>query len=110
MWEEGSAALGPREPFPASPVESGFLFRPLGIALTPCASVYLTLHLSVEPLEQGPAFTLLFLQRPWQSHWGMLLKTGREGSREGGREGGRAEAGREEREKEISIAKHIFLK
>lgn len=37
----------------------GFLFRPLGTLLVPCASVDLTAHLSIEPLEQDPAFTQL---------------------------------------------------
>lgn len=51
----------------------GFLFRPLGTLLVPCASVDLTAHLSIEPLEQDPAFTRLFLPSPWQSHCGAML-------------------------------------
>lgn len=79
--------------FPVSPsllpqAGSGCLFRPLGTLLMPCASVDLTAHLSIEPLEQEPAFTQLFLWSPWQSHCGVMLKT-----RGGGRKEQRTKAG-----------------
>lgn len=60
---------------PGSPVDlsrlrqadSGLLFRPLRARLLLCASVYLSVRLSIEPLEQDPTFTALFIQSPWQS-------------------------------------------
>lgn len=77
---------------PGSPVnlsllrqaESGFLFRPLGTRLVLCASVYLTVHLSIEPLEREPTFTALFIQSPWQSLGNDAEE--REGSRKEGTE------------------------
>lgn len=61
------ASWFPGEPFPASPGRLRLLFRPLRARLVLCASVYLSVHLSIEPLEQDPTFTALFIQSPWQS-------------------------------------------
>lgn len=49
-----------------------------------CASVYLTVRLSIEPLEQDPSFTALFIQSPWQSLGNDAEE--REGSRKEGTE------------------------
>lgn len=78
------ASWFPGEPSVLRRAESGFLFRPLGTRLVLCASVYLTGHLSIEPLEQDPTFTALFIQSPWQS----LGNDAKEGGKQEGRNGG----------------------
>lgn len=76
--------LVPGEPLPPSPGRIGAPFPSPWRSAVLLASVYPTVRLSIEPLEQDPTSTPPCIQSPWQSPWGMMLKKGKEGERKDG--------------------------